>query len=180
MILIVIAHPYLKRSHANKQLLAEVSKLQQVVIDDLYERYADFHIDVKAEQKLLNKAKLVIFQFPIYWYNVPALLKQWQEVVLTRGFAFGHKDEDTMLKGKFCFAVVTAGHKRLSYQDGGDDCYALEDFLRPLEQLAYHCDMHYYSPLALYQAHLATTAELRQKGDEYRQRLQELYSLVNC
>jgi len=85
MILIVFAHPYPRRSHANKALINVVSQLKHVVIDDLYGKYPDFHINIAEEQQLLAQAKLIIFQFPLYWYNVPAMLKQWQEVVLTPG-----------------------------------------------------------------------------------------------
>jgi len=176
MILVVFAHPYPQRSNANKPLLEAVSQLDQVVVDDLYEKYPDFHINITAEQQLLAQAKLIVFQFPIYWYNIPAMLKQWQEVVLTRGFAFGKKEQERVLLNKPCMAVVTTGHKKLSYQDGGYDCYNLEDFLRPLEQMADHCKMQYHPPLVLHEAHRATTTELAQLGNQYSQRLQELYA----
>jgi len=171
MILIVLAHPDPKHSNANKQLLDTVSGMNNVVINDLYDKYPDFHINIKAEQKLLTAAKLVIFQFPIYWYNVPALLKQWQEVVLTRGFAFGKSDQERNLSGKPCLALVTTGHKKLSYQKDGYDQYSIEEFLRPMEQMAYHCKMKYHSPLVVYRAHRANDSELNQLGKEYSQRI---------
>ncbi|MFK5891749.1 MAG: NAD(P)H-dependent oxidoreductase [Pseudomonadota bacterium] len=174
MTLIVFAHPYPQRSHANKYLIDSVSKLEHVVINDLYEKYPDFHINVEAEQKLLTEAKLIIFQFPLYWYNVPALLKQWQEMVLTRGFAFGNKNQDRNLQGKPCMAVVSTGHKRRSYQNDGYDCYSLESFLRPLEQMAAHCKMNYQSPLVIHQAHRVTKTELAKFSEEYCQRIKEL------
>jgi len=51
MILVVFAHPYPQRSNANKPLLEAVSQLDQVVVDDLYEKYPDFHINITAEQQ---------------------------------------------------------------------------------------------------------------------------------
>jgi len=176
MILIVFAHPYPRRSHANKALINVVSQLKHVVIDDLYGKYPDFHINIAEEQQLLAQAKLIIFQFPLYWYNVPAMLKQWQEVVLTPGFGFSKQNNKNALQGKPCMAVVTTGHKKRSYQDGGYDCYSLEDFLRPLEQLADHCKMVYHPPLVLHQAHRASSEELSQVAEKYTQHLQALYN----
>jgi len=175
MILIVFAHPYPSRSNANIPLLNSVSDLDNVVVSDLYEKYPDFHISVKTEQQLLEQAKLIVFQFPFYWYNVPALLKQWQESVLTRGFAFGKTDADRELRGKPCMAVVTTGHEGLSYQSNGYDCHTMEEFLRPLEQMALHCKMQYQPPIILHQAHRAKHEELLSTGQVYRQRILDLY-----
>ena len=171
MILVVFAHPYSQRSNANTQLLNVISKRDDILINDLYQKYPDFHINIQAEQKLLAAAKLIVFQFPLYWYNVPALLKQWQEVVLSKGFAFGKNDQERKLSGKPCLAVITTGHKQQSYQTRGYDNYSLEEFLRPLEQMACHCKMRYHSPLVVYQAHHASNEELNQLATIYEQRI---------
>ena len=55
----------------------------------MYDLYPDFKIDVAEEQKHLAAADRIILQFPFYWYSTPALLKQWQDDVLTYGWAFG-------------------------------------------------------------------------------------------
>ncbi|XP_052504587.1 ribosyldihydronicotinamide dehydrogenase [quinone] isoform X2 [Budorcas taxicolor] len=44
--------------------------------------------DIIEEQKKLQEADLVIFQFPLYWFSVPAVLKGWMDRVLCQGFAF--------------------------------------------------------------------------------------------
>jgi len=178
MILIIFSHPYPHRSHANKTLLAHIGNTQHVVINDLYEKYPDFHIDVSVEQSLLRRAELIIFQFPIYWYNVPALLKQWQEMVLTSQFALADNKQGRALQGKSVMAVVTAGKKHQSYQQGACNNYKLEDFLRPLEQTAIHCGMHYHAPLVLHQAHSASKLELTQFGQLYSQRIEQLYQQI--
>uniref|UniRef100_A0A2D4PEX0 Flavodoxin-like fold domain-containing protein n=1 Tax=Micrurus surinamensis TaxID=129470 RepID=A0A2D4PEX0_MICSU len=43
--------------------------------------------DLIEEQKKVNKADLVIFQFPLYWFSMPAILKGWMDRVLVQGFA---------------------------------------------------------------------------------------------
>ncbi|XP_029903764.1 NAD(P)H dehydrogenase [quinone] 1 [Myripristis murdjan] len=44
--------------------------------------------DIVAEQNKIKEADLVIFQFPLYWFSVPAIMKGWMDRVLTQGFAF--------------------------------------------------------------------------------------------
>lgn len=44
--------------------------------------------DIKEEQKKVEKADLVIFQFPLYWFGMPAILKGWLERVFCMGFAY--------------------------------------------------------------------------------------------
>jgi NAD(P)H dehydrogenase (quinone) len=45
--------------------------------------------DVKREQENLLWADTVIFQFPMWWYGMPAILKGWFERVYSLGFAYG-------------------------------------------------------------------------------------------
>ncbi|KAJ8281228.1 hypothetical protein GJAV_G00065040 [Gymnothorax javanicus] len=44
--------------------------------------------DIKEEHRKVEEAELIIFQFPMYWFSVPAILKGWLDRVLTQGFAF--------------------------------------------------------------------------------------------
>ncbi|KAM3918228.1 NAD(P)H dehydrogenase [quinone] 1-like [Leptodactylus fuscus] len=44
--------------------------------------------DIEEEQKKLEAADLVIFQFPMFWFGLPAILKGWFDRVLTQGFAY--------------------------------------------------------------------------------------------
>ncbi|XP_071397754.1 NAD(P)H dehydrogenase [quinone] 1 isoform X1 [Centroberyx affinis] len=44
--------------------------------------------DIAAEQRKVEEAELIIFQFPLYWFSVPAIMKGWMDRVLTQGFAF--------------------------------------------------------------------------------------------
>ncbi|XP_069824638.1 NAD(P)H dehydrogenase [quinone] 1-like [Dendropsophus ebraccatus] len=44
--------------------------------------------DIVEEQKKLEKADLVIFQFPLYWFGLPAIMKGWVERVFSMGFAY--------------------------------------------------------------------------------------------
>ena len=67
-------------------------------------------IDVEAEQRALAASRLVVWQHPIYWYSVPALLKLWFDKVLAYGWAYG--EGGTALRGKHCLWVATTGGDR--------------------------------------------------------------------
>jgi len=75
--------------------------------------------DVAAEQDKLRRADLVIFQFPMWWFSMPAIMKGWFERVYAYGFAYGvgeHSEKrwgerygEGALKGKRAMLVVTTG-----------------------------------------------------------------------
>lgn len=44
--------------------------------------------DIVAEQWKVKESEFIIFQFPLYWFSVPAIMKGWMDRVLTQGFAF--------------------------------------------------------------------------------------------
>ena len=88
-LLILFAHPALHKSRVNQLLLSSVESLSGVTINDLYESYPTFHVNVAREQALLLEHDVIIFQHPFYWYSSPAILKQWQDLVLEYGLPTG-------------------------------------------------------------------------------------------
>lgn len=88
-VLILFAHPAYEQSVANRAMVSAIRELEGVTFNDLYEKYPDFFIDVEEEQRLLKEHQIIIFQHPFYWYSSPSLLKEWQDVVLDYGFAYG-------------------------------------------------------------------------------------------
>lgn len=150
-ILVIYAHPTPYRSHVNGQLAEAAKKLSNVVVHDLYETYPDFHIDVSHDQKLLTTADLLIFQHPIQWYSMPALLKEWVDVVLEQGWAYGPGGH--ALHGKDFWLVATTGGTAESYQETGYHRHPFAAFLPPVEQTARLCGMHWLKPYILHGAH---------------------------
>ena len=126
-----------------------------VTFVDLYAEYPRFNIDIDREQARLLAHDVIVFQFPVYWYSVPALLKEWQDLVLEYGFAYGHSGD--RLKDKILLPVVTAGGPQDAYNEQGSNHFPLRTLLSPLEQTANLCRMRFMPPLALFSAHSATT-----------------------
>lgn len=87
-VLLVVGHPDLSQSKANKALVDAVRDLAHVTVHDLYATYPDFQIDAAAEQALLAEHDVIVFQHPVFWYNTTPLFKQWQDKVFTLGWAF--------------------------------------------------------------------------------------------
>ncbi len=148
-ILIISGHPNLALSHANKAILEEVKNLlPNVEISRLDALYPDFKIDVAAEQAKLAKADVIVWQFPVNWYSLPALMKKWLDDVFTFGFAYG--GDDTKLKGKKLILSFTTASSEEAYQYGGAQNYPFTDFLNTHRQTANLCGMLFQEYIVSY------------------------------
>src|SRR6478736_6055307 len=136
-VLVLFAHPVLERSRVNRQLLDAIRDLDGVTIRDLYELYPTLDIDVKAEQAELLAHDVIVFQHPFYWYSCPALLKQWEDLVLQYGFAYGA--QGTKLEGKWVLTAITAGGAFSAYGRGGSNFFTIRELLIPFEQTVRLC-----------------------------------------
>jgi glutathione-regulated potassium-efflux system ancillary protein KefF len=176
-ILVLVAHPELEHSRANRRLLNAARALQddgaagRVAVRDLYALYPDYLIDVPAEQEALAAAKLVVWQQPIRWYGMPPLLKLWLDDVLAFGWAYG--PDGTALRGKDLWLVASTGGPEDSYRPDSYNRYFFDAFLPPYEQTAALCGMRFLPPLLLHGAHRASDAELAAHARTYAQRLAE-------
>lgn len=166
---LLFVHPFPHRSKVNLVLLEAVRGVPGVHLCDLYEEYPDFHIDVDKEQQILRITDLLVVQHPLYWYGAPAMFKQWQDVVLEYGFAFGVGGD--ALKGKDFLSVITVGQSKASYCPEGHNRHELREILYPYECMANHCGMNYLEPLVMYSAHQLTGEQLAEWGEVYRRRL---------
>lgn len=153
--LIIMAHPNLSQSRFNRAWQAALLQ-EDVTCHDLYAAYPDGKIDALKEQDLLKQHDRVVFQFPLYWYSTPPLLKQWQDVVLTRGFA--HGSTGTYLHGKSFMLVLSAGSTEADYQPDGRKQHTMTEVLRPLEMTSQLCGMIFEEPFIAYGANEATDA----------------------
>lgn len=169
MLVLVFAHPYPDRSRANQRLLDAVRDLDGVEVRSLYDSYPDFDIDVPAEQAALEKASIVVWQHPIYWYSVPGLLKHWFDKVLVRGFAYG--DGGVALRGKRCQWVATTGGEPSAFSPAGIHGHPFVEFEPVVEQTAVFCGMRWEPPIVLHGAHQITDAALDRAAADYRLRL---------
>lgn len=172
-ILVLLVHPNLAESRANRFMAEKVKDLSHVTVHDLYAAYPDFRIDVKREQEILVQSDVIVFQHPFYWYSSPALLKEWQDRVLEYGFAFG--SEGTALHGKDFVSAISTGGPREAYQAGGFNNYTISELLRPFQQTANLCGMIYRPPFVVHGAIAFDLPGIVRATDEDLQRHAEAY-----
>ena len=75
--LIIVTHPDIEHSIINKRWIEELSKYpKEYTIHELYKEYPDGNIDVRREQILVESHQNLVFQFPIFNFSGPSLLKK--------------------------------------------------------------------------------------------------------
>lgn len=169
-VLILFAHPALEKSRVNRMLIDGVRGLTGVTVHDLYQKYPEFDIDVKAEQGLLMAHGVIVFHHPLFWYSTPSILKEWQDLVLEHGWAYGR--EGTALRGKLFFNAVTTGGGETAYRRGGHNRSTLRELLLPIERTADLCGMEYLPPFAVHGTHAMRADEIRRHARDYRRLLE--------
>lgn len=147
-------------------------QLSHVTVQDLYELYPEFDVDPRAEQELLEQHPIIVFQHPLYWYSTPALLKQWLDIVLEHGWAYGTGGD--ALRGKRVLSAVTAGGDQGAYQPGGFHDISLDDLLAPLRQTARLCGMEYLKPHVGFGTFGMNEKDVARSTESYVKRLVEL------
>lgn len=152
-LLVYYAHPSHDRSEVNRRLAAAAGTVTGATLVDLYAEYPTLAIDVDREQDRLRAHDVIIFLHPLYWYSTPAILKEWQDLVLEHGFAYG--TGGTALAGKIFFNAITAGGLEHAYSAGGYNQFTIRELFQPFEQTANLCNMIYLPPFALFGARLA-------------------------
>lgn len=180
-VLLISGHPDLKSSKANSKIISEFEKLcPNLECRLLDEMYPDYKIDVKAEQQALVEADIIIWQFPFYWYYMPALLKKWLDDVMTHGFAHGSRGK--ALQGKQLIISFTTGASEDEYQHEKAMNFTVEEFLTPFAQTANLCGMilnrPVYSNGMMYVPGLSSDADLKKVEDKAALHANKLFELV--
>lgn len=168
-ILVLYAHPAPHRSPVNRRLADAARAVPGVVVQDLYDTYPDFDIDPERERALVRDASLLVFLHPIRWYGMPSMLKEWLDVVLVPGWAYGKPD--SVLRGKGYWLVATTGSGLEAYQPGGLHGRPFADFLVPFQQIAALCGMNWIEPLLMHGAAKADEAAVEAHVAEFTRRL---------
>jgi len=147
-------------------LIERIRDLEGVRIHDLYETYPDLYINRENEQALLLEADLIVFQYPMYWHSTPAILKEWQDVVLERGWAYG--TGGTHLHGKDFLVVTTTGGPAIAFAEASHNRFSMSDLLRPLEATVMLCGMNFLRPITIHGTHAIGIEEAEAHAARYR------------
>jgi glutathione-regulated potassium-efflux system ancillary protein KefG len=164
-VLIVFAHPALEKSRVHRRLLAATPRDARVTLHDLYQEYPDFDIDVDREQRLLLDHDVIVLQHPLYWYSGPPLLKEWLDLVLEHGWAYG--SEGDALHGKVVLQAISAGGGASAYCEEGYNRYTIRQYLRPFEGTVRLCGMTYLPPWVVFGTHRLDAGDIEAWGDAW-------------
>ena len=129
--LVILAHPDMENSRINKRWKEELGKYpDKITIHELYKEYPDWNINIEKEQELLSKHDNIIFEFPLYWYSSPPILKKWFDEVLSYNWAYGN---EYRLKGKNIGFAVSVGGPEQEYSKEGSVRFSMNEILVPFE-----------------------------------------------
>jgi glutathione-regulated potassium-efflux system ancillary protein KefG len=165
-LLVLFAHPKFSGSVVQKAMLAAIAGLEHVTIHDLYAAYPDYEIDVKAEQQRLLSHDVIVLQHPFYWYSSPAIIKEWQDLVLENGWAYG--PGGTRLAGKFLINAISTGGSSEAYHPEGKNRFEIETLLAPFNQTAHLCGMGYLAPFVINAGRRKEPEQLTARAEAYR------------
>lgn len=171
-VLVLVAHPMLHRSRVNRRLLAALDGLPGLTVHDLYEAYPDLDLDVAHEQALLEAHDAFVWQHPFYWYSTPALLKEWQDLVLAYGWAYGAGG--TALRGKRFLQALSTGGPAEAYAPGGYNRYTIGQLLAPIDATMHLCGVERLDPFVVHGANRLTPSQIDDAADAWRARVAAL------
>ena len=147
-------------------MVSAIKDINGVTLHDLYDNYPDFFIDIKKEQNLLLKHDVIVWHHPFYWYSAPALLKEWMDLVLEHGFAYGI--HGLSLEGKKVLSVISTGGQKEVYSVEGRNRYTINQFLAPYRQSANLCRMKYLPPFVVHGSHTINKPKIKEYARKYR------------
>ncbi|ESU40675.1 NAD(P)H:menadione oxidoreductase [Giardia duodenalis] len=117
-IVLYYSHPMEPQSVVNAPLVAAARQLRNVEVrwlDELYPSLKMTPEQVAEEQKIIERADAVFFQFPVHWFSSPPSLQVFMDSVMAYGWACGSKQ---VIAGKKFRAICTCGGTAESY--GGE------------------------------------------------------------
>lgn len=96
-----------------------------------------FSDDIRSEMDKMLAADVLNFNFPLWWFGMPAILKGWIDRVLAYCFAYGGDHgmgKDGRFKGRKAFVTVTTGSPADAYQVGGRNKRTINNILANIHE----------------------------------------------
>lgn len=154
-----VTHPTMQHSSINRHWVDALNKYpDKYVVHPLYAVYPDERINVVEEQKLMEAHDTIVFQFPVYWFSYPPLLKKWIDEILTYGWPYG-SNSDYKLSGKKIALAMSAGIDEHEFSPSEKYKYTLNELTRPLELTFEYVRADYRPFFAYYGIELNTSDE---------------------
>jgi NAD(P)H dehydrogenase (quinone) len=138
--------------------------------------------DIASEQQKVLAADAVIFQFPLWWFGMPAILKGWVDRVWANQLAYGYKNAgnryrygDGAFKGKRALLSVTVGGPAADYSPRGING-PLDQLLFPITHgTLFFPGMHVLPTFAVYGTGSITAGGVATAKEAWHERLERLF-----
>lgn len=169
--IIIFGHPNLAKSRINKVVLEQIKQDYKgaseadLKIHDVGALYGNKKFNeafgLEKDRAMIENYERVIFQFPVFWYGVPPVLKQYIDELLAYDWAYGARQA---LKDKEFAVIATYGGPIDAYTHNGHNKRTAEETLQSLWQLANFAGMKWIAPFGIHGAARGVSDEAIKEG----------------
>lgn len=146
-------------------------------IEEIYAtEVGGFAPDIEAELRKLEWCDLMVWQFPLWWFGLPAVLKGWADRVLAMGrtYGAGRFYSDGVFRGKRALLSITTGGPSDDYEKGGWNG-DIDAILRPIQRGIFEfVGFSVLSPQVFYGPARMSDEERSRALDAYAMRLRKI------
>lgn len=138
-----------------------------------------FAPDIEAEMNKLDWCDVLIFQFPLWWFSVPAILKGWVDRVFAMGRIYGGEKlyDNGVFQGKRAMLSLTTGGGESMYNETGLNG-EIETILYPINHGILHfVGFEVVSPFIVWSPTRISDAERQNYLEQYQQRLLNIQNI---
>jgi len=140
-----------------------------------------FTDEVKKEMDKFLWCDTIIFNFPLWWFGLPAILKGWVDRVFAMGVTYGAGKgvyDNGAFKEKKAFLTFTTGGPEIAYGANGKNGY-LDTILYPIQHgMLYFLGMQVLPHFVSYSPTRITDEERKNELERYKKYLVGLNSLT--
>jgi NAD(P)H dehydrogenase (quinone) len=137
--------------------------------------------EVAEEQRKMLWADVVVLQFPLWWYGMPAILKGWVDRVYAYGFAYGvgphggaqwgKRFGEGVMQGRRAMIATTVGGRMAHYGPRGVNG-TIDDLLWPINHgVFYYPGFDVLPPTVFYEVNRARSEAVEEMASAYIRRL---------
>ena len=172
-VLVLVSHPNLEDSRVNDTLATAAGSVDGVTVRHLDSalQQTNGHFDVKTEQAIVDAHDVLVFQFPWYWYSAPAVVKQYLDEILTRGWAYVGGNA---LEGKPVIFAISTGGIADAYRADGHNKFTMNELLAPYIATANMTKMIWNEPFVVHGVRNLSDQELADAALAYKELLTTL------
>jgi len=162
----------------NWQPISDRRNFKTIKDDDFYKQQLEelhasenegFADDIRLEHEKLDWCDLLIFQFPLWWFGLPAILKGWVDRVFVMGKIYGGGVwyDEGYFKGKRALCSVTVGGPASSYGVSGING-DIDQILFPINHgILYFVGFDVVRPFIVHGPARMSESERRKKLNDY-------------